>query len=161
VSTHCIHNAVAESARLSAREELQACALEVIAQQLAGAHSAAARRRIVPDEDAASRTLDVVGELLGQCERDVVARERLDEIDAAAEQRFESPVSLADMLWRRGLIGWSDDEDGPYTFRTSPTQSPPRRRAGYVAMHPCLVDELALEPAGARPVVPFAESELS
>jgi hypothetical protein len=38
---------------------------------------------------------------------------------------------------------------------------PPSNRAGFVALHPCLVDELGLEPAGESVVVPFVETELT
>ena len=160
VPLDCIHNAVAESARLSAREELQACALEVIAHQLSRAQTAADRRRIVPDEDAASRTLEAIKELLGKCREDVVSRDTLASVDSLARERFDAPVSLPDMLWRRGLIGWSSDEAGPFSFRSSSRPSPPaRRHRGYVAIHPCLVDEVGLD-AGPSPVIPFPESEL-
>jgi hypothetical protein len=162
VPERCIQNAVAESARLSANEELQACALEIIARQLASARNAADRRRIVPDEDAGSRMLDGMKELLARCVEDVVEREKLNGIDAAATERLGSVISLTDILWRRGLIGWSDDRDGPFTFRVNGSSSlPSRNRATFIAVHPCLVDELALEPIGENPVVPFAGLELS
>jgi hypothetical protein len=159
VPAECIVNAVAESARLSAREELQACALEVIAKRLAGAGSAADRRRIVPDEDAASRTLEATKELLGRCGTQVVPRARLDEVDAEASARFNVEISLSELLWRRGLLGWSAGEPGPYEFPYG-SPNPQPARGGFVAIHPCLVDELALEPARGAPVVPFVESDL-
>jgi hypothetical protein len=160
VPERCIQSAVAESTRLSANEELQACALEIIARQLASARNAADRRRIVPDEDAASRMLDEMKELLARCEEDVVEREKLDGIDAVATERLGAGISLADILWRRGLIGWSADRNGPFTFRANGSSSlPPPNRAIVVAVHPCLVDELALEPIGENPVVPFAGFE--
>jgi hypothetical protein len=162
VPERCIQNAVSESARLSANEELHACALEIIAHQLASARNAADRRRTVPDEDAASRILETLKELLARCEEDVVAREKLSEIDTAATERLGAPGSLGDMLWRRGLIGWSVDKTGPYTFRVNGAVAlPPSNRAGFVALHPCLVDELGLEPAGESVVVPFVETELT
>jgi hypothetical protein len=155
----CIHNAVAESARLSAREELQACSLEVIARRLAGAGHAE-RRSIVPDEDAASRTLETIKDLLATCGKDVVECRAVEAVDEAAGRRFETRFSLSELLWRRGLIGWSDDPAGPFSFCVG--QAPARLRPQpYAALHPCLVDELALEPAAEQPVVPFPQEELA
>jgi hypothetical protein len=162
VPERCIQNAVSDAARLSANEELHACALEIIAQQLAAARNAADRRRTVPDEDAASRILEAMKDLLGRCEEDVIAREKLSEIDEEAAERLGASSSLADMLWRRGLVGWSVDRNGPYMFRVNGSASlPPPNRAEFAALHPCLVDELALEPAGDNVVVPFVETELT
>jgi hypothetical protein len=160
VSQQAIHNAVAESARLSAREELHACSLEVIAQRLAGVSRPSERQSIVPDEDAASRTLEDVKDLLGRCGTDIVDRAAMNEVNDAARGRFHAAISLTDMLWRRGLIGWSPDAEGPFVFGVGQA-SPRPRRARYAALHPCLVDELALEPAARCPVVPFSREELA
>jgi hypothetical protein len=160
VPPECIGNAVSASSRLSAREELQACALEVIARRLAGIHSAADRRQIVPDEDEASRVLEAIKQLLGRCGSQVVPQATLDELDAAASQRFDADVSLAQFLSRRGLLGRSASESGPYTFPRGPLDAPLRERGRFAALHPCLLDELGLEAAHGVAIVPFPEGEL-
>jgi hypothetical protein len=160
VSAPCIHAAVAEAARLAATEELHSCALEVIAEQLAGAPTASARLSIL-HEEAAGRTVETIKELLGRCDKEVVARETMKQIDGDAEERFKTSISLTDMLWRRGLLGWGADEGGPFTFGVGPSPPPPpRKRAKHAALHPCLVDVLALEAADS-PIVPFAVDDLS
>lgn len=155
-----IHAAVADSARTLASEELQWCALEIVADLLADANTRARRDQIVPDEDAATRIAGSLSALLKSCSADVISEKELDELEDDAEETFRKRVDLGSLLWRHGLLGWGADIDGPFRFAYDfgpPGRNAPQPEGTYVAMHPILIDALGVSAASPTPVCPFQE----
>ncbi len=151
-----IRTAVAESARLSAAEELQWCGLEIVSTQLAESRSPVERREILPDEDAAIRATETLIQLLRSCEQDVIPYDRFREFGDAAREKFGIHSRFGPLLWRHGLVGWGNHLEGPFCFSlSSTTDLPPEGKGKYVALHPFLIDAVGVTPAGPVPVVPF------
>jgi len=158
-----IHAAVADAARTSAAEELQWCALELIATWMAGAKTRTQRQKIMPDEEAATSLAGALVKILGLCSADVIDEEEFDAMARDASDRFEREVDLGTLLWRHGLIGFGPSQEGPFQF------SYESRLSGrdavtpggtHIAMHPALIDAVGVTPGGTRPIYPFAEDQL-
>ncbi len=162
LSPERIRRAVAESARLSAAEELQWCGLEIVSKQLAAAQSTKERRSIAPDEDAAARATDQLKTLLRGIGQDTFTNERFLAFEADAKAAFGASIAFAPLLWRHGLVGWGSSTEGPFGFSLRatlmPLDQPPS--GNYVAMHPMLIDALPVDAEGKTPVVPFDEDEM-
>lgn len=157
-----IRDAVAESARLSAAEELQWCGLEIISKQLAQSSTVLDRRSIAPDEDAAAHATDQLKDLLRACGTDVLTKERFRQFESEAQNQFGASIAFAPLLWRHGLLGWSDQAEGPFTFITCATHMQHSMPPGgnHVAMHPMLIDALPVDATGQHPVMPFGRQEI-
>ncbi|HST34709.1 MAG TPA: hypothetical protein VLJ80_14440 [Solirubrobacteraceae bacterium] len=157
-----IRAAVAESARISAAEELQWCGLEIVSTQLAEKHnrSLSARKKILPDEDAAVRATEQLIQLLRSCEKDVMTIERFRAFGDDAREQFAIHSRFGPLLWRHGLIGWGEDLDGPFRFSLSGSAEAPPDGMEYVALHPFLIDAVGVAPATATPVIPFAQESI-
>lgn len=157
-----IRLAVAESARLSAAEELQWCGLEIVSKQLLHGSSIGGRSRTVHDEDAAILVTEKLRRMLAACGEDIVTQAQFAELSTRAQAQFNVPLELAELLWKHGLIGWSDSASGPFIFalRSTYMSTAPPLQAGHFAMHPILIDALPVRPAGKVPVLPFAVEEL-
>lgn len=159
VAPERVQKAVSESAGGAAWEELQWCALEIVANWLSQAEPAE-EKDILPDEEAAGRVASALGELLSSCSGDIIEETELEELNNDAEGRFERPVDLKQVLWRHGLIGWGPSPSGPFRFSHRVglygREAPPPEEA-HVAMHPALIDAIGINPWGDTPVNPYAE----
>lgn len=161
LSDDLIRDAVAESARLSAAEELQWCGLEIISRKLALSPSAKARRKVLSDEDAGFGSAERLRNLLRDCKVDVITRARLARLDQDARTAFDADVDFGTLLWRHGLLGWGPRR-GPFAFSFDPTGDAPPPTATHVAMHPILIDALGIRAAvKGVAVVPFAAGEVT
>jgi hypothetical protein len=155
-----IRAAISTSAGAAAWEEMQWCALEIVANWLSRAETYEQQEKILPDEDAAGRVAQGLGDLLSSCSADIILDEELDDLANDADTRFGRPTDLKQLLWRHGLIGWGPSMEGPFRFSYGVGlfgREAPRPEEACVAMHPALIDAVNLTAHGNIPINPFSE----
>jgi hypothetical protein len=154
-----IQAAVSGSAAAAALEELQWCALEIISNWLSTAEMGE-EKLILPDEEARGRLASELAELLRSSSADIIEAGELNELARKADRDLGRPADFKQILWRHGLIGWGPSAVGPWNFShrvgLSSREAPPAEDS-YVAMHPALIDAIAISPTGDSPVNPFSE----
>jgi hypothetical protein len=160
-----IRIAVANAARLSGSEELRSYAAEIRAAQLTVEAAEGRHTNNGTVLDPTETILEDLQTLLKRSERDILTIAKMDEIEIAADSKFEVRTRLAAHLWEHGLLGFSTASDAT-TFNFAYSSHAPWSEgwpadASHVAYHPCLADVLHLKPEGTSPVVPFPEAEIA
>jgi hypothetical protein len=154
VSDERVRAAVAKSAGVSGREEIYACALEIMEATAAG-NAASQAREHLPE-----RVQKQVYQLLERCRDEIFDADRLRALEESAVEQFGADAHLSVRLWKHGLIGCGASSEGPFEFSGDPDlqwrDSLPDAR--WIAVHPCMFDALGLRPVSAQPIVPFSEA---
>lgn len=152
-----LRRVVAHSAKRFGDSQLAQCANQ-LAADLMPRHAAAREYSdsYISSQEYVNGLLADIKDLLGRLRFDRFDPALLHELDALANQTFESEVHLTSNLWQNGLLGYSNnDGDVFYSLNHMDQFNIPGDARSY-ALHPCVIDSIGSLRGTGAPVRPYA-----